>query len=112
MLLALALCLTRDELDPAAIPAPTSAWPAPSALVGAIVGRQLAHIHRIVRLAKDGVPCAELDRLGAEENERIRRDLIEPHGEAGQAAAEEAGRRLLGFLHTLAADLGTTLDTP
>ena len=97
MFLALALCLTRDESDPLAIPA----RPEPSPLVAAILARQIGHLRAIIALVKAGASQADLDRANEESAERIRRDLIEPHGEAGWVAADDAADRMLVFIRAL-----------
>ena len=72
----------------------TATMPEPSPLVRAILDAHLAHISRLVELVKAGASEDELDRAGAEVNARIRRELVEPHGEAGRAALGEALDRL------------------
>lgn len=99
---ALAAALTRDEPSQGAPPAPRPA-PEPPPLVAAILDRHLAHIRAVVdHVNAGGTIDDEIRRRGDEVNARIRRELVEPHGEAGRAAAEDAQRRLLRMAEALA----------
>jgi hypothetical protein len=60
------------------------------------------HVRALVDLVKAGTPRAEPDRLSAEENRRIRRELVEPHGVAGEVAAEDAADRMPRGIRLLA----------
>ena len=82
----------------------------PSPLVGAILDRQLQHMLAMIGQVKAGASRAELDRLGAEVNAAIRRDLVEPHGAAGRLAAQDAADRMLAVVHLLAEHYGVDLD--
>ncbi len=68
-----------------------TAAPEPSALVGAILDAQLAHILTVIDRAKAGASREELDRAGAAVNARIRAELLEPFGEAGRLLAVHLG---------------------
>ena len=84
--------------------------PEPSALVRAILDAQLAHILAVIDRAKAGASREELDRAGAAVNARIRAELVEPNGEAGRVAADEAADRMLAGVRLLAAHFGVDLD--
>ena len=88
----------------------TATMPEPSSLVRDIVDAQAAHIFRIIELVKAGASEDELDRAGAEVNARIRRELVEPNGEAGWAAAREAATRMRAGVRLLAESVGVDLD--
>ena len=51
----------------------------------------------------------EFRRRGDERNAAIRRELIEPHGADGVAAAEDAARRLLHATRVVANCLGVDM---
>ncbi len=87
-----------------------AAFPEPSPLVGAILDRHLAYMHDLVCLVKAGAPREELDRAGAAVNARIRAELVEPNGEAGWAAADEAADRMLAGVRLMAEALGVNLN--
>ena len=88
------------------------AFPPPSPLVAAILDRQAQHMLDLIGHVRDGMPRAELDRLGDDVNASIRRDLVEPHGTDGQRAAEDAADRMLAIVHLLADHYGVDLDAP
>ncbi len=86
-------------------------WPDPSPLTSAIIDHQLEYVRAAVDhvLAGEAVDD-EFRRRGDESNADIRRELIEPHGADGVAAAEDAARRLLYASRVVADCLG--IDVP
>jgi len=80
-------------------------------LVGAIIDRQLEYVRAVVdHVLAGGAIDDEIRRRGVERNAAIRRELIEPHGADGVAAAEDAARRLLYASRVVADCLG--IDVP
>ena len=94
--------------DTATTPEPIDLLPP---LVGAIVDRQLEYVRAVVdHVLAGGAIDEEFRRRGDESNADIRRELVEPHGADGVAAAEDAARRMLYATRVVAGCLG--IDVP